>query len=136
MGRWSPWSRRKIKPCYRMPIMRNFLINEFYKIEDLIDLVRDKNERDAIYMIYVPKNVGDLIPGMEVYVGPVPDFDEDDNEVVPDSVTKKNLEFGYMREHFQDVVDLAHKQKPNASKEEIIRCLNHYAQYDDFLDLH
>ncbi|MGK5036706.1 DUF7716 domain-containing protein [Janthinobacterium sp. LB3P118] len=116
-------------------MMRNFLINKFYKIEDLIDLVKDKNERDAIYMIYVPKNVRDLIPGMEVYIGPVPDFDEDDNEVVPDSVTKKNLEFGYMREHFQDVIDLAYKQKPNASKEEIIRCLNHYAQYDDFLDL-
>ncbi|NTX29777.1 hypothetical protein HT746_22065 [Burkholderia pyrrocinia] len=116
--------------------MSNFVVNAFYKIEDLVCLVKDKKDRDAIYMIYVQKDVDDLLPGMEVYVGDVPDFDEDDNEVFPESVTTLGLERGYMREQFQDVIDLAYKQKPAASTEEVIRCLNHYARFDDFLDLH
>ncbi|EED99314.1 conserved hypothetical protein [Burkholderia multivorans CGD1] len=40
-----------------------------------------------------------------------------------------------MREHLQDVIDLAYKQKPTASIDEVIKCLNHYSKYDDFLDL-
>ncbi|MEM5368571.1 hypothetical protein V4C53_21370 [Paraburkholderia azotifigens] len=116
--------------------MNGFVVNRFYKIEDLIELVKNKKDRDATYMIYVSSDTDDFEPGMEVYVGDVPSFDDEDNEVMPESVIKLGLESGYMREHFQDVVDLACKQKPNASTEEIVRCLNHYAEHDDFLDLH
>jgi hypothetical protein len=113
-----------------------FILDTFCKIDDLICLVKDKKDRSAAYMVYVPKNTEELQLGMEVYVGDVPDFDGDDNEILPTSVVALGLEAGYMREHFQDVVDLAYKQKPTSSVEEIIRCLNHYAGYDDFLDLH
>lgn len=116
--------------------MNNFVLNRSYKIDDLINVVKDKKDRDAVYMVYVSKDTEDLRRGMDVYVGDVPDFDEEDNEVLPESVITLGLEVGYMREHFQDVVDLAYKQKPAASTEEIIRCLNHYAKHDDFLDLH
>ncbi|WP_185733812.1 hypothetical protein [Burkholderia sp. Bp8986] len=58
---------------------------------------------------------------MNVYVSHVPDFDDDDNEVLLESVVTLELEIGYMREHFQGVVDLAYKQKPTASSEEVIR---------------
>ncbi|HDR9587351.1 TPA: hypothetical protein QDC22_004999 [Burkholderia stabilis] len=116
--------------------MSSFNVNKFYKIENMIEFVKNKKDRDAIYMIYVPEDTDDLQLGMNVYVGDVPDFDDDDNEVLPESVVTMGLEIGYRREHFQDVVDLAYKQKPTASSEEVIRCLNHYATYDDFLDLH
>ncbi len=43
--------------------------------------------------------------------------------------------FLYSGESFQAVVDLAMKQKPSASVEEVIRCLNYYSNNDDFLDL-
>ncbi|GAB7537713.1 DUF7716 domain-containing protein [Burkholderia sp. 3C] len=115
--------------------MSNFFVNAFYTLEKLIGLVKEKKDRDAVYMIYVRQNVNELQPDTEVYVGDVPDFDGDDNEVLPQSVTALGLEQGYMREHFQDVVDLAYKQKPTASVDEVVRCLNHYAQRDDFLDL-
>lgn len=114
----------------------DFATNRFYKIEDLIELVKGKKGRDAIYMIYVPVDTDDLQSGMDVYVGDVPSFDDDDNEVFPESVIALGLERGYMQEHFEDVVDVAYKQKPTASTEEVIRCLNHYAQHDSFLDLH
>lgn len=115
--------------------MTNFIVNTFYKIDDLITLVRDKVDRDATYMVYAPKGTDNLYLGMDVYVGDVPDFDDDDNEIFPDFVESLNLEVCYMREHFQDVIDLAFRQKPSASTNEIIACLNYYAEHDDFLDL-
>lgn len=118
-----------------MSIVNIFKLNNFYKIEDVISLVKNKEDRGALYSIYVPKNTDDLLPGMNVYVGDVADFDEDDNEVYPESIVSLGLEFGYMRSHFQDVVDLAYRQKPTASTEEIIQCLNYYAEFDDFLDI-
>ncbi|MBJ9657408.1 DUF7716 domain-containing protein [Burkholderia multivorans] len=115
--------------------MNGFVLNTFYKLDDLIALVRDKWDRDAVYMVYVEKDTEDLRCGMDVYVGDVPDFDDEDNEVLPESVTELALEQGCMREHLQDVVDLAYIQKPTASIEEIVQCLNHYSKYDDFMDL-
>jgi len=116
--------------------MNNFTVNAFYNIDDLILRVKNKEDREAVYMIYIDKNKDSLEAGMKVYVGDVPDFDDDDNEVFPGNVVSLGLGFGYMREHFQDVVDLAYKQKPTALTEDIIQCLNYFAQYDDFLDLH
>ena len=114
----------------------DFATNRFYKLEELIDLVKRKKGRDAIYMVYVPTDTASPQSGMDVYVGDVPSFDDEDNEVFPASVIAMGLERGYMQEHFEDVVDLAYKQKPTASTDEMIRCLSHYAQHDSFLDLH
>lgn len=95
-----------------------------------------KKDVGAIYMINVPQDPDNLRPGMKMYVGDVPDFDDDDNQVPPESVVALGLEIGYTCEHFQDVIDSAYKHKPAVSSEKVIRCLNHYATYDDFLDLH
>jgi uncharacterized membrane protein len=46
--------------------MSNFVVNAFYMLDDLIDLVKERKDRDAVYMIYVRKDVNDLQPGMEV----------------------------------------------------------------------
>lgn len=78
-----------------------------------------------MYMVYYKPGTDELKPGTEVFVGDVLDFDEDDNEILPEAVSRQGLEQGYMREHLQDVVDLAIKQKPSASTAEIIQCLNH-----------
>ncbi len=115
--------------------MPNLTVNHFYRIEELIELVRDKKDRDSIYMIYIPASIEVLEAGMIVYVGNVPDFDDDDNEIIPAHILEQGLTQGYMREQFQDVVDLAYRQKKSASTEEVILCLNHYSKHDDFLDL-
>jgi hypothetical protein len=54
---------------------------------------------------------------------------------LPDQVNDRSLAHLYPGENFQAVVDLAHKQKPNAATEEVIQCLNHYANHNNFLDL-
>ncbi|MEJ8852793.1 hypothetical protein WKW82_39815 [Variovorax rhizosphaerae] len=74
--------------------------------------------------------------GINVFVIETVGFDDGDNEVYPANVKANNLELGYSRDHFQDVVDLAFKQKPNALAHEVVRALSHYAEHDDFLDLY
>jgi len=125
----------RAKPINRIHILNNFIVNAFYNIDDLITLVKNKKDREAIYMIYTEKGADGLKVGMNVYVGDVPEFDDNDDDIFQASVVALGFECGYMREHFQDVVDLAYKQKPTASTEEILRCLNYFAQHDDFLDL-
>lgn len=49
--------------------MPDLTVNSFYRIEDLIELVRDKKDRDSIYMIYIPASLEALEAGMIVYVG-------------------------------------------------------------------
>ncbi len=89
--------------------MNGFVINAFCKVDDLISLVREKRGRDAVYMIYVPKDTSDFQLDMDVYVGDVPDFYDEDNEVFPESEIALGFKQGYMREHLQDVIDLACK---------------------------
>jgi hypothetical protein len=50
-------------------------------------------------------------------------------------VNDRSLAFLYPGENFQAAVDLAHKQKPKATTEEVMQCLNHYADHNNFLDL-
>ena len=116
--------------------------NNFYYIEEFIDFVKSKKDRlksyDRCFMydIYTENKTPQKIHSkMKVYVGETPTFDEDDNEVYPEDVRELGLTFLYSCDNFQDVVDLAYKQKPNATFEEVIRCLNHYSDFDDFLDL-
>lgn len=115
--------------------MRNFKINEVYRLEDLIGLVKNKADRDYIYAIYNKFGVGDLALGQCIFVGETPLYDDDDNEVLPQKVQDADYEFCYMRDHFQDVIDLAVSQKPDVSDEMLVKCLNHYSDYDDFLDI-
>lgn len=44
-----------IRLCHRMLNMSGFNVNMFYKIEDVIDLVKNKKDWGVIYMIYVPE---------------------------------------------------------------------------------
>jgi hypothetical protein len=110
-------------------------INRFYQMADFIALVRARKDRETTYWIYVDAGTEDLTTEMPLFIGESLGFDDSDNEVLPEIVVRNGLEYGYHPEQFQDVVDLAFKQKPDASTEDVVRCLNHYAEKDDFLDL-
>ncbi|WLE64151.1 hypothetical protein GIY62_35420 (plasmid) [Burkholderia plantarii] len=113
-----------------------------YPIEDFIQIVRDKRDRSAkydrnfLYDVYGKEEDDDrLHVGQYIFVSDTVQVNDDDEEIYPDDVKENGLTFLYSGENFQAVVDLAVKQKPAASPAEIIRCLNHYAEKDDFLDL-
>ncbi|UVL88583.1 DUF7716 domain-containing protein [Pseudomonas sichuanensis] len=115
--------------------MRKFELNEVYRLEDLIGLVKNRADRDYIYAIYNKLGVENLALGQDIFVGETPSYDDDDNEVLPKKVQDADYEFCYIRDHFQDVIDLAVSQDPKVSDEALVRCLNYYADYDDFLDV-
>jgi len=121
-------------------------INKSYSIGELIEIVKNKFDRDLDshrkvkynyengYDVYITKDE-DLNENTILYVGKPVEIDDDDNEIYPIEILENNLEFEYSDENFQDVIDLAYSQKPNASIKEFIKCLNYYAERDTFLDL-
>jgi uncharacterized protein (DUF433 family) len=125
-----------------MPIEMTKFKHKAYKLEDFIDLVKDKKDRpltydrDYYYDIYGADTYGDtLVLGMEIYVGDTVQATDDGEEIYPDEVLAKNLSFLYSSENFQAVIDLAVSQNPDVSHEKIVECLNYYDENDDFLDI-
>ncbi|MFJ4346144.1 hypothetical protein [Pseudomonas sp. NPDC089401] len=115
--------------------MDTFRLNTVYPLETLIHLVKSRQERDEVYALYCPVGIEELACGQTIYVGDVPDYDEEDNEHLPRAVMAMGYTFCYMRDQFQDVIDLAVSQKASVSDQELIECLNYYAEYDDFFDV-
>ena len=109
-------------------------IGKFYPIEELISLVRAGADREVVYSLYAHSGAESAYGGMLLFVGHTGDVD-DDQDIPPGIVTRAGLAYFYSADQFQDVVDLAYNQKPDASTQEVINCLNHYAEKDDFLDL-
>lgn len=103
-------------------------------IESLIDCVKRRVERDISYAIYSASG-DDFSPTDEVFVDENVFVTDDDEEVYPAAVVARKLRFAYSAHNFQDVVDLAVKQKPGVSDERIIEALNYYSEHDDFLDM-
>lgn len=111
-----------------------FRLNAFLHIESLINCVKARQERDAGYAVY--SATGEAFhPCDEIFVADAVRVDAQGRESYPEPVTQRALRFAYSGERFQDVVNLAFRQKPDATHAEIIRALNHYDAHDDFLDL-
>jgi hypothetical protein len=120
--------------------------NKSYHIEELIEVVKNKLDRDFdkygkekynpgnYYHIYITKDEN-LTESSVVYVGETIEVDSDDKEIYPNEVIGNNLESCYSCENFQNVIDLAYEQKNTASTSEFIKCLNYYVEKDTFLDL-
>ena len=121
-----------------------FEIGKLYKLEAFIEIVKLKKDRtfnsdgarvyNNYYHVYIENNDKSLLEkDMPVYVGTSPQVD--DNEVFPDEVIKMNFWQWLSDENFQDIIDLAYEQKPNATISDFIDCLNYFDNNDDFLDL-
>ncbi|WP_256990273.1 DUF7716 domain-containing protein [Burkholderia sp. HI2714] len=115
--------------------------NRTFQLAEFIAVVRAKAERRAgydpawLYDVYGKDGDAELCPQQTIFIGDTVQVDDEDREIYPERVTELGYVFQYACEHFQDVVDLAYRQKPDASIEEVVRCLNHFDRYDDFLDL-
>lgn len=122
-------------------------IGKLYILEQFIEIVKLKKDRNFnlngeriydnnYYCIYIEKN-DDIILKKEkiIYVSDNPTADENDVETFPTEVIKMNFWIWLSDENFQTIIDLAYKQKQNASMSEYIQCLNYFDTNDDFLDL-
>jgi hypothetical protein len=103
-------------------------------LSELIELVKNKQDRSTRYAIYGVDS-GKMLANAKYYLDDPVFVNDDDEEVFPKFVVDNGLDLIYSSERFQDVVDLAYRQKPSASVDEIIAALNYYDDNDDFLDL-
>lgn len=113
------------------PRLKTFQLDAFFTLEELIDCVKAGQETDIDYDIY---SAGDqsFQAGEQVYIA-CPETGEDDP--LPFQVNGITLYYAYAGDQFRSVVELAVEQKTEVSAGEIIRALNHYSEYDDFLDM-
>ncbi|MBN3839919.1 hypothetical protein G3N61_11105 [Burkholderia sp. Ac-20349] len=96
---------------------------------------RERYDPAWLYDVYGKDGDAALHPQQTIYIGDTVQVDDEDREIYPERVAELGYVFQYSCEHFQDVVDLAYRQKPDASIEDVVRCLNHFDRHDDFLDL-
>ncbi|WP_454058959.1 DUF7716 domain-containing protein [Elizabethkingia ursingii] len=112
--------------------------DQYYKIEDFLTLVRNKQERsedydpDFVYAVYSEQDIFES--GITVYIGAPANIDGDYDDIFPDVVYENGLLYMCSDEDVQDVVDLALRQQPAVTNEQLITALNHYLENDDFLD--
>lgn len=69
----------------------------------------------------------------ECYIDKYPDYDEDDNEILPEYMIKNRMSLIYTDEVIQDVVSNAIYQKSDITCEEIKMALDYYEKYDNFI---
>jgi hypothetical protein len=112
-----------------------------YKIEDFIELVKQKKDRtegydpDYYYQVYGDDEGNGLALGMPIYISDSIEVNDDDEEIYPSDVMNKKLSPLYSCTTFQDVIDLALRQDPKVAMEKLIECLNYYSEHDNFLDV-
>ncbi|WES66525.1 hypothetical protein [Superficieibacter sp. HKU1] len=113
------------------PRLKTFQLDAFFTLEELIDCVKSRQETDTDYAIYSASEEP-FQAGEQVFIAGPETGEDDPLTFQVDGVT---LHYAYAGDQFRSVVELAIEQKPEASAGEIIRALNHYSEYDDFLDM-
>jgi hypothetical protein len=118
-----------------MKLEENMLLSQFIEIE--LDILKTKGEmefcKDSGWCLY-SENF-DLSLDSICIIGDYPDYDEDDNEIIPEYIASKGFELVYRDEAFQDVIITCYNQKNNCSIEEVFNSLMYYDQHDNFLEI-
>lgn len=83
--------------------------------------------------VYAEENAGEISESLACYLDGYPGI-ANDTEVYSDFVCANNLELIYYGQQFKDVVDHVYGQKPSATSGDVVAALNHYMDYDDFLE--
>ncbi|MCI9226766.1 MAG: hypothetical protein HFG86_01895 [Dorea sp.] len=130
--------------------MTNVELRKPYKISDLIELVTkdywavnqdgiNSNHQcpdTGIYDLNIyTNNFEDLIvEDLICYLEEPPEITDEDEEVFPEFVVKEGLTLLYSGENFESVIEVAFDQKHQPSMQEFVDSLNHYREYDSYLD--
>ena len=115
-------------------------INSYCKLIDLLkyEYSRHKNDEYEIdgYCIYWEDKT-DEYPELtdEIYIGKYPEIDNEDEETFPEEIVKKGWWLCYRDELIQDVIDNAKYQDPNVTYETINKAIDHYNNYDCFMEI-
>jgi hypothetical protein len=112
-----------------------FMMQSFLSLGDLIEAIKIGSQQKQSFCVYAREDNNGLSLGQDYFVDAYPVVNDNDEEVLPEKVRQLELSMAYYGEQFEDVINLAFDQKPDASLEDFVRALNHYSAHDDFLDL-
>jgi len=106
-------------------------------IEDMLEVIKKDGEKELLsdygWCIYSE--------GIEIELNDVcivdsyPDYDDDDNEILPELISQKAYELVFRDEMVQDVVIACYNQKKECTVTEVFNALKYYDEHDDFLVL-
>ena len=112
-------------------------ITLFKLLEEELELLKEKGEKefcmDSGWCVY-GKSI-DLSLKDKCIIDEYPDYDDDDNEIMPDYVNANDYELVYRDEMIQDVIITSYNQKNNCTIQEIYDSLVYYDQHDSFMVL-
>lgn len=112
--------------------------NKQYKIEDFFTLVKDKIEHSQNYDLAFSYSVYSqhekLKVGDKIFIGDTSDFDDNENEIFPDFVTKNGFEYYCSDENIQDVIEQAMSINSNFDDSELLERLEYYLEKDTFMN--
>ena len=102
----------------------------------ICDIYLTKGEKevqlDNGWCVYSSQKI--LTLDSECYIEDYPDYD-DDNEVFDEYITLNDMNLKYRDEIVQDVVIACLTQKRDATYDEIMKALDYYEKFDDFMIL-
>lgn len=93
-------------------------------------------EADSGWCVYVRESDIDQIDlDTLCYIDEYPDITDDDEEILPEFIIKKECEFAYRDEMLQDVVIAALGRKADITNEELMEAIDYYDYYDTFMEV-
>jgi hypothetical protein len=106
-------------------------------IEFLLETIKNEGEKELLsdYGWCIYGEGIDLELSDKCFIDTYPDYDDDDNEILPELVSQKDYELVYRDEMIQDVVVACYNQKKDCSIEEVFDALKYYDEHDSFLVL-
>ncbi|TBN36345.1 hypothetical protein [Pseudomonas sp. BGI-2] len=108
--------------------------NQTIKLSELIDFLKTQ-KKTLTYCVYGRGSSDQATLETECSIDEYSEITDDDEEIFPESITQKNLEFWFTDELLEDVTFNALKQKASVTNEEILRAIKHYNEYDSFMKL-
>lgn len=106
-------------------------------IENMLEVIKKDGENKllsdygwCIYSGGIELELNDIC-----IVDSYPEYDDDDNEILPELISQKAYELVFRDEIIQDVVIACYNQKNECSTKEVFDALKYYDEHDDFLVL-
>lgn len=108
--------------------------NQTVTMLELIGFLRSE-EKISLYCIYGEGDSDDITLEDKCVIDEYAQISDDDEEIFPERILNKKLEFWFTDELLENVVFNALKQKPSASNDELLDALKYYNQRDSFMML-
>ena len=119
--------------------MKVLELRKSYQLQSIIEIVskyirENNNFTNDNYCLYTETDVDFGVLELVCYIEEGATITDNDEEIYPDFVQQKSLNFFYDGNQFEDVLLNVQHQKSDATIDDYILALDYYAKYDTFKD--